>query len=106
MVEELQALVNDLASTVKNLQGELSELKKDRDGTADDSRQKSKRPRDDEDRLTGQSLTQRIPALAMARSAKTTATQVTLRTILLRRTQCQPRGKLSWKPLAPSVTTR
>ena len=49
MAEELQALVNDLASTVKNLQGELSELKKDRDGTADDSRRKSKRPRDDED---------------------------------------------------------
>ena len=49
MAEELQALVNDLASTVKNLQGEFSELKKDRDRTADDSRRKSKHPRDDED---------------------------------------------------------
>ena len=44
----LEALVKDLASTVKNLQEEISGIKKDKKGAADTCR-RNKRPHDDKD---------------------------------------------------------
>ena len=52
MTEEnpsLQELVKDLSTTVKNLQEEISEIRKDKEGTGDAPHRKNKRPRDDED---------------------------------------------------------
>ena len=45
----VEALVKDLASTVRNLQEEVSGLKRDKENAVDASRRKNKRPRDDED---------------------------------------------------------
>ena len=55
MTEEepsLQALVKELASTVKTLQGEISKLKKEKDGAVDAPRWANKRTREDEDVIT------------------------------------------------------
>ena len=54
MTEEepsLQALVKELASTVKTLQGEVSELRKEKDRAVDAPRRANKRTREDEDVL-------------------------------------------------------
>ena len=44
----LQALVKELASTVKTLQGEVSELRKEKDGAVDAPLRANKRSREDE----------------------------------------------------------
>ena len=55
MTEEepsLQALVKELTSTVKTLQGEVSELRKEKDGAVDAPRRANKHTREDEDVIT------------------------------------------------------
>ena len=81
----LQALVKELASTVKTLQGEVSELRKEKAGAVDAPCRANKRTREDEDVITEAKLS----SLAMARSARKTVGKATPRAIPLRRTRCQ-----------------
>ena len=104
MIEEnlyLEGLVKDLASMMKNLQEEISGLKKDKEGVASAPQPKNKCPHDDEDVAT-QNLTLKLNALVMASPVRTKVCQAMLRAIPPECTQYQPRAKPSWRPPSAS----
>ena len=61
----LQALVKKVASTVKTLQGEVSELRMEKDGAVDAPLRANKRSREDE-MLLNHRMTRNLSSLTMA----------------------------------------
>ena len=99
----LEGLVKDLASTVKSLQEEVSELKKDKEErrALHDSRKNAlviMRT------LRTRNPTLTLTALAMASPVRTKVCKATPRVIPPGRMPYQPRAKPSWRPpSAPSL---
>ena len=93
----LKSLVKDLTSMVKNLQKEVSELKRDKKSSVDIPQQKNKRSCDEEDVGKLEVITD-LTTLAMASLVRMIVGRATPRAIPPRRMLCQPKAKPSWRP--------